>query len=228
MAERELYGNDEEPGFPFDRVLLHLYWLLTALSNATDQNLLALLDTVLVFCRARTSMLWHATFLEECHSLMLRLNAALREADASYHEMELVKRGRGIFFITCKNSPRFNWKNHLTHLQVGLNLDYSCPGHFYPQRPPLPRGWNCFLERDSPIALFKESFLLELLDTMEERQEMIRFNPAKEKLFNEAMQNLRLNGLWRNPPPPNGGPTIVYMQAQAMSEMFCSYPRYSH
>jgi hypothetical protein len=193
MAERELYGNDKEPGFPFDRVLPHLDWLPTALSNAKGQTFRALLHTVLVFCRARTSMFWVTTQLEECRSLMLRLNAALREADASYHEMELVTRGpRGNFFITCKNSPRFNWKNHLTHLEVGLNLDYSCPGHFYPQRPRPPQGWNSFLERNSPISLFSECFLLELLDTVKERQEMIRFNSSKEKLFNNAMQNLRL------------------------------------
>jgi len=192
MAERELYGNDQEPGFPFDTVLPHLDWLPAALSKPAGQSLLPLLDTVLVFCRARTSMLWPATALEECHSLMLRLNAALREADASYHEMELVTRGRSLFFITCKNSPRFNWKKHLTHLEVGLNLDYSCPGHYYCQSPLPARGSNAFLERDSPIALFKEVFHLGVLDNFEERQEMIRFNSAKETLFNDAMQKLRL------------------------------------
>ena len=47
MAERELYGNDKEPTFPFEIVLPRLDWLPAAL--AAGQSLLAPRDTVLVF-----------------------------------------------------------------------------------------------------------------------------------------------------------------------------------
>ena len=188
MAEKALYGNDLEPAFPFEAVAPRLEWLSSVLSNAADDTRLRLLDTILVFSRARTSMMHDRSKLAECKSMMLRLNSVLEDigGDSLHHRMELVERG-DVFFITCKNSPRFNWKTHLTYLEVGQNLDYASAGHvFFPPIP--PRGWNIFVERHSMKDLFAESFLVDFLDDADGKHKLMDFNLQKEKMFNEVME----------------------------------------
>jgi hypothetical protein len=123
---------------------------------------------------------------------MDRLNSILETlgGDALRHRMELVERSH-VFFITCRNSPRFNWKTHLTHLEVGRNLDFVAAGHiFYSPQP--ARGSNLFFERSSMELVVVENVLLESLEDEDVKREMMEFNLAKEKLFNEVMDKFGL------------------------------------
>jgi len=129
MAENTLYGNHNEPEFPFARVGENLEWLQRDLSyrenaRGTDIDYFAsVLDTVLVWSRARTAAFLRTCHYYECRSLALLLNAALEEAGACHHRLELVPFGRWYFFVTCRNSPRFKWKTRLTHIEIGRNID---------------------------------------------------------------------------------------------------------
>ena len=200
MAELALYGNNLEPAFPFDLVAPQLSWLPEYLSAADEtaskgssSKILPLIDTVLVFTRARTSAMYSRNDLPACRSLVRLLNAVLENVggEALHHRLELVRRGNGLFFITCKNSPRFNWKTHLTHIDIGRNLDYSASGHIF-LRPFPPRGLNQFIERTSMQRLFSEYVLLETLQDNTLNEELSRFNAAKEALFNDVMRRLGL------------------------------------
>ena len=195
MAELVLYGNELEPPFPFDLVLHQLSWLPSYLRKVTKpKELVALLNTILVFARARTATMNHKTDLFACKSLMLQLNSVLEKIgeEGLHHRMELVKRGRGLVFITCKKSPRFNWKTHLTHLDIGRNLDYSSAGHIF-VHPLPPRGSIQFVERNSMRPLFCEMVLLEVLEDAEVKKGLMRFNSAKETMFNNVMHRLGLD-----------------------------------
>jgi hypothetical protein len=194
MAELALYGNELEPSFPFNLVVPQLSWLPLEFSADPEvYKILPLLDTILVFARARTSTLNYKTDISACRSIMIRLNSVLENirGEALHHRMELVKRGRGLFFITCIKSPRFNWKTHLTHLDIGRNLDYSCAGHFF-VHPFPPRGSIEFFERHSMQSLFSETVLLEVLEDVEVKKELVRFNTAKEDMFNDVMRKFGL------------------------------------
>lgn len=164
MADAALYGNEGEPAFPFD-IVPKMSWLAAFLSSAppitascstNSLSLLALLDVVLVFGRARTSALYHIMDFAAYRSLVSSLNSVLDDigGEALQH-----RRGRALFFITCKKSPLFNWKMYLAHLDVGRNLDYSALGHMF-VLPLPPRGVNEFIERTSMERLFVEYVLL--------------------------------------------------------------------
>jgi len=142
MAEQALYGNTAEPAFPFELVTPRLKWLAPYLAERigtqgpadyANTNIVLLLNTILVFGRARTACLEDR--LEPCRDLVKRLNAELTKAspEASYHKLEIFRRGAGpgTFQITCANSPRFNWSMNATHLDLGRNLDYFAAGHIY-------------------------------------------------------------------------------------------------
>ncbi len=65
MAECVLYHNDSEPLFPYKQVLPQLTWLPSYMASYQDPakvcwngELVAILDTILVFCGARTSCLY--------------------------------------------------------------------------------------------------------------------------------------------------------------------------
>ena len=195
MAERTLYGNEREPVFPFHLVMSKLSWLPGYLASADDEpaNLLPLLDVVLVLGRARTSTLQGRKHLHACRSLVDALNSVLEDVggEALHHRLEFVPRGRGLFFVTCRNSPRFNWKTHLTHLEIGRNLDYSTAGHIFVQ--PFPtRGIAQFIERISMERLFSEYVLFESLRDPKSNAELLRFNSTKEALFNDVIRQFGL------------------------------------
>src|SRR2546423_5828401 len=99
MAEQALYGNPAEPAFPFRTRLVtpRLKWLAPCLADRigpqrpADYNtiLVPLLNTILVFARARTACMEDQ--LEPCRDLVKRLNAELTKAGpgASYHKLEI-------------------------------------------------------------------------------------------------------------------------------------------
>jgi hypothetical protein len=203
MAEDALYGNYLESKFPFDLVIPRLTWLPAYLSakNATpsgeSSNLnsanVPLLDVVLVFARARTSAMHSMEHFAACQSLAILLNAELQAIgeEARYHRLEIVRRGPTLFFVTCVNSPRFNWRTHLTHLDVGRNLDYLAAGHIF--GPPYPPRALCQLfERTSMKPFAGEFVLLESVNDDLVRQRLIYFNKTKEALFNDVMQRFGL------------------------------------
>ena len=195
MAEHTLYGNDSELMFPFHLVKPHLSWLpgYLAAADETPLKLLDFLNIVLVFGRARTATLQYIGDLPVCRSLVDSLNSALDRigGEALHHRLEVVRRGPRLFFVTCRNSPRFNWKTHLTHLEIGRNLDYSAPGHVF-VKPFPPRGICQFVERTSMECLFAECVLLESLQDSKANGELLRFNSRKEALFNDVMEQLGL------------------------------------
>src|SRR6266496_5273499 len=113
MAEGILYSNFAEPLFPFNLVVPTLAWLPAYLS-AIDLDhqpasvFSAILDTIFVFARARTSALHCIEYFAQCKSLASLLNAELEKigGEGTKHRLKLVRRGRDHFFITCKESPR--------------------------------------------------------------------------------------------------------------------------
>lgn len=198
MAEAMLYSNFEEPIFPFNLLVPKLTWLPAYLSaveldHPAASAFSAILDTIFVFARARTSSLHGMEDFAASKSLASLLNAELKRlgGEIKKHRLALVRRGRDHFFITCKESPRFNWKMHLTHLEVGRNLDYFAAGHIF-DPPYPPRGLHQFVERSSMRRLFAEYVSLEHLRDQTAQQEMRRFNKAKEKLFNLVMESFKL------------------------------------
>lgn len=200
MAEAALYSNFAEPSFPFDLVVPKLTWLPEYLAavdlesaNEKHSPLVALLDVVLVFARGRTSALYHMEYFQTCQSFVSLLNAQLEEVGgaAIRNRLELVRRGPALFFVTCEQSPRFNWRTHLTHLDIGRNLDYFAAGHiFVPPHP--PRTIHQFIERSSMKRISSEFMLLDAITDEKMKGEMHRFNKAKENLFNYVMQRLAL------------------------------------
>lgn len=201
MAERELYLNDQEPEFPFELVKPSLQWLheflasnITITADASQllpPSLAPLLDTLLVFTRARTSAFHGLQHYRLCQTLAARLNSALSSVGASYHRVELVRRGPGQFFITSSNSPRFCWDTHLTHRLIGQNLDYFAPGHIT-KEPHPPRGRIVFVEKQSVKAVMAEMVILSVLDDPRVRDEMHSFSDTKQHLFNRSMELLGL------------------------------------
>lgn len=118
--------------FDLDR----LSWLPSYLENSNDLE--PLLNTVLVFARARTSTLQSIYSWHKVEDLARRLNIAVDSSGASHHRIELVRRGPMTFFVTCSNSPRFNWNVSLTHRDVGKNLDFLLQGIFGIPRNEIP------------------------------------------------------------------------------------------
>lgn len=138
MAEAFLYGYSADPEFPFHEMAQRLEWLGPILSAAeTDHTEFGpLIDTVLVFCGARTAALHNIAYLEPASRCIDRLNASLSPAELADFRIEIVRRARRQGFITRTQSPRFDWSVRPTHLQTGRNLDFFAAGHIW--RPPLP------------------------------------------------------------------------------------------
>jgi len=198
MAERCLYNNEQEPTFP-SQAMMRLDWLpeflashiTTSGSRRTSPNIAPLLDTILVFTRARTSALHGLEHWGICRALATRLNSVLASIGASHHRIELVRRGPAQFFITCTHSPRFSWDFKLTHRVIGLNLDFFAPGHIT-KAPRPPRGRILFVEQQTLKVLTEELVVLSALDNPGVLEEMKTFNDTKELLFNESMIMLGL------------------------------------
>lgn len=204
MAERRLYGNPSEPEFPFDRVRSHLGWLPSYLKNHdetedeendTDH---AFINTLLVFTRVRTSALLTLPSRRKRKQLKefaRRLNKTLKLVNATHHRLELVQYRNGQCFVTCRYSPRFNWKYPLREFEVGQNLDYFAPGH----RTLYLHARRCyvkFLELNYLGQVYGEVILLDLLDAAKEDEwkweELRKFTKIKERLYNDAMEKLGL------------------------------------
>lgn len=182
MAEQALYGNTHEPPFPFERIKEKLQWLPAYLSENirnTAFDLDPLLNTILVFARARTSTLQHIPMWTMLDDLLRRLNAAAASVGAGHHRVELVPRGRGQgLFVTCRRSPRFNWTLNPSHLDVGRNLDFFAPGHWDPD--PLQRRCSVqFVEKGSLQSIMAETVLLKYLKDQDTLAELHKFNRTR-------------------------------------------------
>ena len=142
MAEAFLYGNNEEPEFPYEHVAGELKWVPQYIQERTTKRghdyshshlYSVLINALLVFSRARTSALFCNLHYAACSDFVRRLNVILeglpRVLRPLSHRTELVKRNQDSYFITCTKSPRFIWKRSLMHREVGLNLDYAAAGH---------------------------------------------------------------------------------------------------
>jgi len=204
MAERNLYGNELEPEFPFDVVkgvfVLNnsltsgeLSWLPPYLDESIAdpaEDLNPLLNTVLVFARARTATLQNMTSWEKVHKLANKLNKVVEAVGASHHKIELVRRGPKTYFVTCTNSPRFIWSVFLTHFDVGRNLDYFAPGHM-PTDPPSAQCSVYFVEKNSFEEMAGERVFVEYVKD-DIKSNFLRYNSRREALFNSTMQKLSL------------------------------------
>jgi hypothetical protein len=159
MAEHALYLNTSEPHFPFDKIRPKLTWLPDYLSaHITRYNSDCFLNVILVFSRARTSALLTLNYWNEVQTLTARLNAAAESVNASHHKLELFRCG-GMFFITCRRSPRFQWTLPMSYYDVGRNLDYFAPGHMS-WDPFEPKCAVRFIERHSyPKSPRKPSYV---------------------------------------------------------------------
>src|ERR1700694_2223262 len=121
MAEHSLYNNNAEPRFPFDQIRAQLSWLPAYLSDSISDRDFdePLLNTVLVFTRARTAALLNMGNWHKVLPLAPRLNAAEDTPPAAaHHKLELVQYS-SMFFVTCRRSPRFQWKLPMTHHDIG-------------------------------------------------------------------------------------------------------------
>lgn len=155
-----------------------------------EEDLEPLLNTVLVFTRARTATLQNVSSWKQVSSLAKKLNASL-DVDQSHHRLELVRRGPKTYFVTCANSPRFNWKVSLSHQDVGENLDYFAPGHMAWDTKDM-KAIVYMVETSSFEGLTGEWVLLDYLDDERCRVEWKRFNRVREALFNEVLAKLGL------------------------------------
>jgi len=142
MAGEPLYGNVSEPKFPFKLVANKLGWLAEEIESANHSGscnaLPSMLNAVLIWARSRTATWWTNDVYGINETLVSFLNSILEDvgANAAYHRLELVPRFN-MFFITCRNSPRFNWSTQPTHLEIGQNLDFSLQAMFSKTRAPL-------------------------------------------------------------------------------------------
>ena len=84
-----------------------------------------MIDTILVFARARTSALHPMISHDICSTLIARFNQILHASNASFPRAESI-------FVTCKRSPRFNWSTHVTHRKlVGISTSLWLGMSFY-------------------------------------------------------------------------------------------------
>jgi hypothetical protein len=168
-----------------------LSWLPAYLEeNIADptEDLNPLLNTVLVFARARTATLQNIVSWEKVYRLARK---AAESVGASHHKIELVRPGGPItYFVTCSNSPRFNWNIFLTHFDVGRNLDYFAPGHMRTD-PPSAQCLVYFVEKRSFEEILGERVFVEYLKN-DIKTDFLQFNSGRETLFNSTMQELSL------------------------------------
>ena len=199
MAEEALYRNVSEPKFPFELVAKKLGSLIEDLESANRSGSYnafpSMLNTVLVWARARTATWWTNDVYGINETLVSSLNAILEEvgANATYHRLELVPRFN-MFFVTCRNSPRFNWSTRPTHLEIGQNLDFFAPSHVFKDTGPSG-GRLCvqYLERSTgrPLTIEKISFDVLYADPAC-LERLKQFCDRKETLFNNTMEQLGL------------------------------------
>jgi hypothetical protein len=208
MAELALYQNRGAPIFPFHDVAKHLQELQAFSDQIIDPDeygrvdhwtVRVLIDTILVFGRARTAAYHPVTVgTRNLYSLASTLtsyfNALLLKSNATEHQIELVLRGNRMFYITCKYSPRFNWASNLTQREIGMNLDFIAAGHVpeIGQRWYPVRGSCSIIERGTLVQVYAEEVILELIKPEEEWNKFVNFNKAKESLYNETMLSLHL------------------------------------
>lgn len=202
MAEAALYGNKQEPAFPYEAIAKHLVWVpeyIEALTLKRGRNLndssfhIALINTFLVFIRARTSTLQLNCFEKICRKFLNRLNRTLlslpESLHAKHHEIEIVRRfnGRHIF-ITCKQSPRFNWNRELTHREIGLNLDFAAPGHMGPHDSRIVIS-TFEVHQTMHSRIMDEVVLRDLVPNVDS---LMKFIQSRTSLFNSCMRQLNL------------------------------------
>jgi len=156
------------------------------------QDLDPLLNTVLVFARARTATLQNMTSWKKVARLAKKLNKAADAAGASHHRIELVRRGPKTYFVTCSKSPRFNWNISLTHFDVGRNLDYFAPGHMTTGQP-VAQCLVYFVEKSSFEEITGERVFIEYLANDDIKTDFLRYNYCREAMFNTTMQRLSLH-----------------------------------
>jgi hypothetical protein len=192
MAERALYGNHKEPEFPFVSIRKHLHWLPEYLATNVprDNGDQPILNTLLVFTRARTSTFLAPNSWDIVVPFAKRLNATTDISGASHHKLELFRVDRGLFFVTTRQSPRFRWKLPMTHYDVGCNLDYFAPGHLDPSRK---RDSVCFLEKSMRITVTSEVVFTESLRDPAVLEAFRTFTYSRERLFNSSMASLGLD-----------------------------------
>ena len=207
MAERALYQNFSEPEFPFEKSGKHLEWLPSycdAIIHKTDGTVdkhmfNVMINTILVCARARTSAMLDCT--STCHlsegqvcvkaifTLVRRFNRFLRRIDAGEHETEIYLPYKTNYIVTCKRSPRFNWRFE-SQVDIGRSLDFFAAGHIV--WPPFPsRGYIVIFERESLLNVYAEVVLLDMVSD-EVWNKLVDFNNRKETLYNETMTSLGL------------------------------------
>jgi hypothetical protein len=192
MAEQALYSNTHEPQFPFDRIRSQLSWLPSFLSaHLSDRDFdEPLLNTILVFTRARTAALLHMGNWDKVSQFAKSLNSAAEKIRASHHKLELF-RVEGMFFVTTQRSPRFHWKLPMTHNDIGRNLDYFAPGHNM-----CAESRRCgifFIEKRSLRQLTAEVVLSQVLEDPSVYDTFEKYNATRVKLFNFSMTQLGLD-----------------------------------
>jgi len=193
MAESLLYGNLNEPEFPFEAIRPYLTWLpsyLDARITSCEDELETFINTILVFGRARTATLQGQFWWTALREFINRLNASLKLAGGSafkHHKMELALRGRSMF-VTCANNRRFLRKKDLTHRDVGCVLDFFAPGN----NGSLPGLGVHFVETTSMWVIMSEKVLVETLNDPAIRDEFESFNKRREALYNSTMEKLGL------------------------------------
>lgn len=195
MAERYLYNNHSEPEFPFDLIRPQLSWLPSYLAtHSSDRDLdEPLLNTVLVFGRARTSALLTSNHLGKVRPLVILLNLAAKSVGATHHLLEIDHSyPPGMFFVTCRRSPRYQWTRPLSHCDIGKNLDYFAPGHIAMDERQQRCGVH-FLNTATLKPLTGEVVLLDALKNPQVSQQFHQYNKARETLFNSVMQQFGLD-----------------------------------
>jgi len=175
-------------------MLGELSWLPGYLKEAIQdpgEDLEPLLNTVLVFARVRTSTLQNMRSWQKVSRLAKKLNKAAEAVGTTSHKIELVRRGPKTFFVTCSNSPRFNWNLSLTHHDVGKNLDYFAAGHV--QSEPISAECTVYyLEKTTFEELLGERVFIDYLKD-DTKGDLFTYNLQRETLFNSTMKNLALD-----------------------------------
>jgi len=203
MAEKALYDNEAEQEFPFEAARDAFKWVPEYIDSLTpkrlryfDQSVVysALVNTLLVLTRARTSALITHDEYAVCSKFVRRLNATLeslpRSLNARHHRIEVLCRTKTSFFVTCERSPRFIRSRILTHHQVGQNLDYAAPGHI--NHTARPKSTVETVELHDPhqqVQLIPENLYL---DTSTQRAAAENFYQKRTALFNDSMERLGL------------------------------------
>ena len=201
MAEAVLYGNNDEPSFPYEAVANAIKWVPEYVQKLTpkrgrnfSQEVLydILINALLVFCRARTSAMFPNVHVSICNEFVDRLNqtlCALSNTGATHHHTEIVHRNNNSFFITCSKSPRFIWKQKLDHREVGLNLDYAAAGHIGPSDGERKGVSICEISGNAHTPISGE---VVHFDHIADFASIENFIQLKTSLFNSSMMRLQL------------------------------------